>query len=225
FDMDGTLLDSMGCWQHLGEAYLLSRGIAPERDLDQALAAMSMRESAVWMKKNYGLQEDPERIVADILKSVEERYRMQAPLKPGVRKFLDKCRAERIPMCVVTATPKRYAVPALKRQGVLELFQFVLDCEELPGGKHRPDVYDQASTRLGVPTEFCVVFEDAAHAQQTASRAGYYVIGVDDLSEKIPVADRLAFCDRFIYSFEELSLRDGVLTGGEYGNQGSAETF
>lgn len=225
FDMDGTLLDSMGCWEHLGEAYLMEREREPVGDLDRILAAMSMAESALWLKENYGLREGPERIAADILKIAEERYRTQAPLKPGVRIFLEQCRAEQIPLCVVTATPRRYAVPALERQGVLDFFRFVLDCEGLSGGKHRPDVYEQASARLGVPPGDSVVFEDAAHAQRTARKAGYYVVGVDDLSEKIPVADRLVFCNRFIYSFEELSLQDGILAGGEYGEQGSIETI
>lgn len=212
FDMDGTLLDSMGCWEHLGEAYLLARGLVPVGDLDRALAVMSMAESAAWIKENFGLSEKAEQIEADLLKIVEERYRTQTPLKSGVKDFLEQCRAARIPMCVVTATPKRYAVPALERQGILDLFQFVLDCEDLPGGKHRPDVYDRASARLGVPPESCVVFEDAAHAQRTACQAGYYVVGVDDFSEKVPVADRLMFCNRFVYSFTELSLQDGILT-------------
>lgn len=212
FDMDGTLLDSMGCWEHLGEAYLLARGLVPVGDLDRALAVMSMAESAAWIKENFGLSEKAEQIEADLLKIVEERYRTQTPLKSGVKDFLEQCRTARIPMCVVTATPKRYAVPALERQGILDLFQFVLDCEDLPGGKHRPDVYDRASARLGVPPESCVVFEDAAHAQRTACQAGYYVVGVDDFSEKVPVADRLMFCNRFVYSFAELSLQDGILT-------------
>ena len=123
FDMDGTLLDSMGCWEKLGEAYLREHGIEPEEDLDRVLSDMSMGKAALWLKERYRLAEEPGKIVSSILEIVEERYGACAPLKTGVREFLDQCRAEGVSLCVVTATPGRYAKPALKRQGVLDYFQ------------------------------------------------------------------------------------------------------
>ena len=33
FDLDGTLLDSMGIWDSLGETYLLKKNITPAGDL------------------------------------------------------------------------------------------------------------------------------------------------------------------------------------------------
>lgn len=224
FDMDGTLLDSMGCWENLADTYLRIRGLEPVEDIERVLGAMSMAESALWLKKNYELSEEPEHIISEILKMVEERYRVQAPLKPGVREFLEQCRMERIPMGVVTATPRRFAEPTLKRRGVLDYFRFVLDCEGFPGGKQHPQVYEHASGLLGATPRECVVFEDAAYAQATAWKAGYYVVGVEDASERMPVEERLSCCHRFVYSFSELSLKDGVLTGGKYGGQGGTET-
>lgn len=45
FDIDGTLLDSSGIWEHLGEDFLLRRGIAPQSGLAGILAPMTMEES------------------------------------------------------------------------------------------------------------------------------------------------------------------------------------
>ena len=42
FDMDGTLLDSMQVWVHVGEQYLRNRGIEPEEGLGDVLFPMSM---------------------------------------------------------------------------------------------------------------------------------------------------------------------------------------
>ena len=44
FDMDGTLLDSMQVWVHVGEQYLRNRGIEPEEGLGDVLFPMSMRD-------------------------------------------------------------------------------------------------------------------------------------------------------------------------------------
>ena len=54
FDMDGTLLDSMGKWQNLGREYLSVLGIHPPEDLEERLAVMSMRESAEYFHREIG---------------------------------------------------------------------------------------------------------------------------------------------------------------------------
>ena len=46
WDLDGTILDSMSAWDHVGEKYLRSHGIEPDSDLDEAIASMSLDEAA-----------------------------------------------------------------------------------------------------------------------------------------------------------------------------------
>ena len=43
WDLDGTILDSMSAWDHVGENYLRNQGIEPEPDLDEAIATMSLQ--------------------------------------------------------------------------------------------------------------------------------------------------------------------------------------
>ena len=66
FDMDGTLLDSMQVWVHVGEQYLRNRGIEPEEGLGDVLFPMSMRDGAVYVKERYGLPDPPDTIVTDM---------------------------------------------------------------------------------------------------------------------------------------------------------------
>ena len=46
FDVDGTLLDSMGIWKDVGGRYLNSIGIEAEPDLGNILFTMSIQEGA-----------------------------------------------------------------------------------------------------------------------------------------------------------------------------------
>ena len=59
FDIDGTLLDSSGIWEHLGEDFLLRRGIAPQPGLAGILAPMTMEESCRFLRENYSLPQPP----------------------------------------------------------------------------------------------------------------------------------------------------------------------
>lgn len=50
FDVDGTLLDSMGIWKDVGVRYLNSIGIEAEPDLENILFTMSIQEGAQYVK-------------------------------------------------------------------------------------------------------------------------------------------------------------------------------
>ena len=50
FDVDGTLLDSMGIWKDVGVRYLNSISIEAEPDLGNILFTMSIQEGAQYVK-------------------------------------------------------------------------------------------------------------------------------------------------------------------------------
>ena len=104
FDMDGTLLDSMQVWVHVGEQYLRNRGIEPEEGLGDVLFPMSMRDGAVYVKEKYGLPDPPDTIVTDMDAIVFAAYRDEVLPKPGVAAYLESLKKRGIPMAVATAT-------------------------------------------------------------------------------------------------------------------------
>ena len=46
FDMDGTLLDSMHIWNHLGADMLRGQGYEPRPDLEERLKVLTLRQGA-----------------------------------------------------------------------------------------------------------------------------------------------------------------------------------
>ena len=95
FDMDGTLLDSMQVWVHVGEQYLRNRGIEPEEGLGDVLFPMSMRDGAVYVKEKYGLPDPPDTIVTDMDAIVFVAYRDEVLPKPGVAAYLESLKRRR----------------------------------------------------------------------------------------------------------------------------------
>ena len=57
FDVDGTLLDSMGYWEHLGDEYLLSMQILNQENLAFIMSSMNILESAEYFKNKYLITE------------------------------------------------------------------------------------------------------------------------------------------------------------------------
>ncbi len=62
--------------------------------------------------------------------------------------------------------------------GAASLFDALVCGEDVERGKPDPQVFQVAAAALGVPTERCVVVEDAPAGVEAAQRAGMAVIGV-----------------------------------------------
>ena len=178
FDMDGTLIDSMGFWRNLASEYLCSKGITlvPEEIL-RKIKPMTMSESAALFQEVFGLSGDVEAEINDMM---DEHYRNDIPLKDGVRDYLEMLRGQGVRMCVASATAEQLMESCLSRLGIRDYFAFLLSCETVGAGKSSPLVYHESAKRLQANPDEIAVYEDALYAVQTAKNAGYYVIGVYD---------------------------------------------
>lgn len=204
FDMDGTLVDSMGYWQRLGREYLASQGITEhvEAVLEQ-IKAMTMTESAALFIEQFGIPGPPERAAEEMNAVMESHYRNDIPLKSGAAAYLSALSAQGVQMCVATATPEPLARACLTRLEILDRFQFVLSCDAVSAGKDRPDVFLEAARRLGQTPDRIAVYEDAFFAAQTAKRAGFYTVGVWDDSAGSRWEQLSALTDETIRNWQE----------------------
>ena len=181
FDMDGTLVDSMGYWMRLSREYLRGKGVdqVPE-DVMERIIPMTMAESAALFIEMFGLSCTVAQAEAEMNAMMDGHYRRDVPLKPGVKVYLERLRAKGVRMCVASSTAEALMEACLSRLGVRDYFAFLLSCDSVGVGKDRPDVYHAAARRLGAKPADTAVFEDALFAAKTAKAAGYYVVAVRD---------------------------------------------
>ena len=178
FDMDGTLIDSLVFWKNLATEYLTIKGILQiPADILEQIKPMTMSESAELFRREFGLTGDPE---AEMNAMMEEHYREDIPLKPGVAEYLRKLQRRGVRMCVASATAEHLMESCLTRLGVRQYFEFLLSCETVGAGKRSPLVYQEAARRLGAVPGQIAVYEDALYAVQTAKEALFHVVGVFD---------------------------------------------
>lgn len=177
-DLDGTLLDSMGVWEHLGEEYLRMQDVtAIPPDLNNRLRPMSLRQSADFLIDRFGIRRTPDQVIVEIDGMIADAYRHRVRLKPGVRGFLERNKAMR--MGIATETDGDLAKAALRRLRIDTYFAFILTAAQA-GGKQDPDIYRRAAEKLELPADEIIVFEDAPHAVESSRRAGFYTVGVYD---------------------------------------------
>lgn len=191
FDMDGTLIDSVGIWNTVDEV-LIARirtdgQTAPEDYQAQRDAVM----------RRFSTAEDPYLAYCDFLRTkyravqsaqeihdlrytvARELLREQVDYKPHAEIFLKKLR-ERGFTLVIASTTRRgnMAVYRTENRHILEkapideIFSLVYTRENAREIKPHPEIYLRVLSELRVAPEECLVFEDSLIGVEAAKGAG-----------------------------------------------------
>lgn len=184
FDVDGTLLDSMGIWMDAGRLYLESLGCEVKENLGEIMFELTMAEGAEYIKKNYGLRYSIDEICDGINGRVYEFYEKEAMPKEGVREFLEYAYNKEIPMTIATSTDRPMIEAALKRTGFDKYIRKIFTTTEIGKGKAYPDIFDAAINEMKSSKENTWLFEDAEYSIKTAKKMGINVCGVYDFSSE-----------------------------------------
>ncbi|MEG0829698.1 MAG: HAD family phosphatase [Anaerovoracaceae bacterium] len=206
FDLDGTLLDSMFIWDSIGENYLISRGITPEKGLNEKFKTMSIVQAAEYYRETYGLTECVQEIVDGVNGMIDHLYANVVATKDGVPELLEKLRSNGVKMCVATATDRYMVESALRHNNIFHYFSGILTCTEVGIGKDNPEIFEQALKLLDTKKHETLVFEDAVHAIETAKKAKFKVVGVFDRSS-IQAQEKIKeMVDYYALSLSELCI-------------------
>ena len=184
FDLDGTLLDSLGVWKRVDAAFFGARGIAYDpAAYSRAVQGMSFREAADYTVARYGLSESVDDLIAEWTRLSAEEYALRVPMKPGARDYLRMLKRAGVRLAVATANRPELFVPALEAAGALELFDALCTTAEVgDAGKRGGEVFRLAAARLDVDPADCAAFEDVPEGILGAKAAGMRAYAVLDRS-------------------------------------------
>lgn len=202
FDLDGTLLDSMGIWETLPNLYLEKKGLKAKSGLHEIVNSMSIQQAIGYIKDTYRIKDSEERMFLEIQDMISDFYQLEAQEKKGVTSFLQQMVQANITMCIATACERCLVEAVVKRLGWQEYFTGILTCSELKTSKDSPTIYYEGLKLLKTTKENTVVFEDAYHAMLTAGNAGFRVIGVYDDSNQGKTAQIQEVTEKYLGSFE-----------------------
>lgn len=205
FDFDGTLFDSMSIWDTAGELYLQSMGKQAKPSLREEVRELSLHQSAVYLKREYGLDESEEEIIRGIHQTIEDFYRYEVRPKAGVLAFLKELREAGMKLCIATASDRSLIEGALKRCGVFEFFDQIFTCSEVGHGKDEPMIFRKAMEYFQADRGNVVVFEDAFYAARTAKQDGFMTVAVFDKSEERQ-RELQQMCDCYLTDFEHTDI-------------------
>lgn len=204
FDLDGTLLDSMGIWAKIDERFLSKRGIVLPNDYVEKVTPMNYDDAAAYTIARFSLPEAKKDVIKDWIELSKEAYESEIRLKPYAETYLRQLKSQGVKLAVATAQTEELYRPALQNNGVLDLFDAFADLSEVTRGKGFPDIYLLAAQRIGLKSEDCAVFEDISSGIRGAKAGGFFTCGVYDFYSEYEKERIMREADRYIMSYLEL---------------------
>jgi beta-phosphoglucomutase len=201
FDLDGVIVDTAHfhfiAWKRLAAEW----GIELTADYNERLKGVGRMDSLdiILSIGNHTLS-DQEKKEAAVKKN--EWYLAQVEsltsddALPNVVAFLSDLK--RAGYLIAIGSSSKNARPILERLCLTDMFNAIVDGNDLTNAKPDPEVFTKAADLLGAAPENCVVFEDAQSGIQAANRAKMKCIGVGNIRN-------LHEADFVIPTFEDFS--------------------
>jgi HAD superfamily hydrolase (TIGR01509 family) len=177
FDLDGVLIDSEQLWDEVREELARERGGRWHEHAQADMMGMSSPEWSRYMHETIGLSEPADRIAAEVVRRMEERYRSALPLLPGAREAVERIAARR-PLGLASSSNRPLIDLALDLSGLAPFFRVTVSSEEVQRGKPAPDVYLEACRRLDVAPARAAAIEDSRNGILSAVAAGMRVVAI-----------------------------------------------
>ncbi|WP_303309754.1 beta-phosphoglucomutase [Hymenobacter sp. BT730] len=202
FDLDGVIVDTAKfhyqAWKTLADGLNID---FTEHDNERLKGVSRMRSLEIILEIGGVTMPEAEQVTLATRKNevyLEDVQRMtEADVLPGVRRFLEECRAAGLKTALGSASKNARLI--LERVQLLSLFDAVVDGTDVANAKPDPEVFLKGAEMLGVAPEECVVFEDAVAGVEAARNGGMHCIGVGD-------ASILSDADFVIPGFEEMTV-------------------
>lgn len=183
FDLDGVIVDTAKyhylAWRELA----LQLGFDFTMEQNERLKGVS-RVRSLEILLDLGkvhLEEDQK---SKYLKEKNEQYLQyiakmdHSEILPGIDDLLHYLKLNKVPFSLGSASKNARLI--LETLDLIDLFDAIVDGNDVSTAKPDPEVFLIAAQKLGVQPEDCIVIEDAQAGIEAANKAGMISIGIGD---------------------------------------------
>lgn len=206
FDLDGTLIDSLGVWSQV-DMELVSRltggRVSITEDDACALRTNAMRlygegsESYVKymadLKRLYGLPGTPEAIHHDRYELAQEFLRDRVRYRDGAAELIRRLHELGRPMAIATTTRRRNIEVYARRNASMiaeapleDFFEMIVTRDDVARVKPDPEAFLRILDALGADPAECLVIEDALPGMLGARAAGIDSVVITERHNDMP---------------------------------------
>ncbi len=202
FDLDGTLIDSVGIWNEVDRRFIAHLGHSPDGIDVQAQRDAKLREFkasdspyrdyCAFMGKKYGSSLSPDELVKLRYDIADDLVANVVDYKPLADVFIKELKARGYTMAIASTTLcSNMNVYLTRNRNIIDkapldsIFDLILTREDAKEMKPSPDIFNKVIEHFGVKPNDCLIFEDSLVGVEAANAAGVDAIAIyDENSEK-----------------------------------------
>ena len=184
FDLDGTLVDSMGYWRSVSRDFMKTKGIDIEDAVQHKMTTMNLDASLKYLKDYYKLEESFEELLRDFSRTVEDFYRNKVETKEGSLEILKYFRDKGMKVVIGTSTAAHFANIVIEKYGIDKLIDGLYTADSVGHLKGEEEFYLSIADDLGENPKEIFLVDDSYLALRTAKRAGLIGVGIYDENSK-----------------------------------------
>ena len=204
FDVDGTILDSMGIWVKITGDFFKNHGLTISYEQLLSYQSMSFEESLVGIQQNYLPDMSTQEMFDEFSRLTAYEYAQNIPPKDGVVEYIKELHKNGVKLAIATSGFPELAQAALKRIGVFDCISAFAYSAEVNCSKSNPDIYLLAAERLWLEPCDCTVYEDILTGITSASKAGFKTVAIADDTNAADKDRLIQHSDRYITGWNEL---------------------
>ncbi len=205
FDLDGTLVDSMGMWAEIDTEFLGKRQIPVPENVQKTIEGKSFTETAEYFKRTFNLEESVEEITAEWVEMSKEYYRNRVPMKDGAVELVKYLHLQGFKIGLATSSQHDLVDVVLQSHNLKTYFDSIRTSCDVGKGKPFPDVFLKVAEDLEVEPAECLVFEDTFAGVLAAKRSGMKVVAVYDNFSRPYMKEISDLADGYIVNFKGIA--------------------
>ncbi len=205
FDMDGTLIDSMGLWKEIDKEYFAMYNIPMPEVYPKEIEGLSVVDVAKYTKSHYPFPRSVEEMLDDWNKMAHQHYSSEVEFKKGAKEFLLWCKKNGIKTGIATSNSNYLFDAVSKHLGFDKLIDAYITGEEVHKGKPDPECYLAVARKLNVDPKDCLVLEDLVAGIEAAIAAGMHTCAISDAYSEYQSDKKKELADYYIDDYRHLS--------------------
>ncbi len=181
FDLDGVICDTAKyhylAWKKLSEDLNINFTIEDNERLkgvsrmDSLEIILSLGDKTYTDEEKYNFAKEKNENYVKYIENISEDE-----ILPGVLDFIKGIKEKGIKIALGSVS--KNAMTILNKLNLARFFESIVDGNKVTKAKPNPEVFLYSSRELGIPTQNCIVFEDAFEGIKAAKAAGMKNVGI-----------------------------------------------
>lgn len=178
--MDGVLINSEEIWERVEVVFL--QQFVPQFSNEDHLDILGRSLRGVFhrLQEKFPVAMNSVQMT-DFLEAYEafgtEKVYSQTDLLPGVMTLLKRLAHKKLPMALVSSSPRVWIESTLKKHELKDFFRSIISGDEVQKSKPDPEIFLKMAQQLNILPKACLVIEDSENGIQAGKKAGMSVWG------------------------------------------------